>query len=145
MRVEKRMQTKWEGKFSTGEMFKRQQGRWNTEGSFEGTRSLGPRRIKALCGLALPLPSVAIKNSGMGSLQSQWLVVVVVGGEGVGRLSSLGGWGAAAGEWGGSCVLSKQQPQCPVAASSLINQLSQRSLHSHHPKGTGAGPGSPGE
>ena len=57
MRVEKRMQTKWEGKFSTGEMFKRQQGRWNTEGSFEGTRSLGPRRIKALCGLALPLPS----------------------------------------------------------------------------------------
>ena len=28
---------------------------------------------------------------------------------------------------------------------SLINQLSQMSLHSHHPKGTGAGPGSPGE
>lgn len=43
--------------------------------------------------------------------------------------------GAAAGEWGGICVLSKQQPQCPVAASSLINQPQPNVLAFPPPQG----------
>lgn len=43
--------------------------------------------------------------------------------------------GAAAGEWGGICVLSKQQPQCPVAASSLINQPQPNVLGFPPPQG----------
>lgn len=53
--------------------------------------------------------------------------------------------GAAAGEWGGICVLSKQQPQCQLLPPPSSISPSQMFLHSHHPKGTGAGPGSPGE
>lgn len=43
--------------------------------------------------------------------------------------------GAAAGEWGGICVLSKQQPPCSVAASSLINQPQPNVLAFPPPQG----------
>lgn len=42
-------------------------------------------------------------------------------------------------------MLSKQQPQCQLLPPPSSISPSQMFLHSHHPKGTGAGPGSPGE
>lgn len=52
---------------------------------------------------------------------------------GAGETNSLGGQQLVSGE--GICVLSKQQPQCPVAASSLINQPQPNVLGFPPPQG----------